>query len=202
MSKGIVLLPRPLTTEEVISVRLYTGPAYQPINGFLRQIANLSGEHRTRLARDVRLTYACTVRHVCDGIRKLAAVATAEELAAPLYRGVRGELPNAFWFPDEQGMVIATDAAFMSTSVARETRKGRVCRKTHTGSSAQAICRQRRGGQKSDCPLRGQMRGRMLDCPRRLGQRRSGRACRDRRWWTRTTFHFHGRLTQQARSTR
>ena len=110
-----------LTLDEVLAIRLYTGPAYQPINGFLRQIANVSGEHRTRLARDVRLTYASTVRHICDGIRKLAAVATAEELAAPLYRGVRGELPNAFWFPDEQGMVIATDAAFMSTSVARET---------------------------------------------------------------------------------
>ena len=110
-----------LTLDEVLAIRLYTGPAYQPINGFLRQIANLTGKHRTRLARDVRLTYASTVRHICGGIRKLAAVATAEELAAPLYRGVRGELPNAFWFPDEQGMVIATDAAFMSTSVARET---------------------------------------------------------------------------------
>ena len=44
-----------------------------------------------------------------------------QELSAPLFRGVRGELPNAFWAPDAQGLVIATDSAFMSTSMARQT---------------------------------------------------------------------------------
>jgi len=39
----------------------------------------------------------------------------------PLYRGIRGELPRAFWLPDEQGMVCATDTAFMSTSRNRRT---------------------------------------------------------------------------------
>ena len=45
-----------------------------------------------------------------------------EELeVAPLYRGVRGELPNSFWVADEQGLVCATDTAFMSTSRNRKT---------------------------------------------------------------------------------
>jgi hypothetical protein len=32
--------------DEVIAIRLYSGPVYQPINIFLRQIANLTGEFR------------------------------------------------------------------------------------------------------------------------------------------------------------
>lgn len=43
-------------------------------------------------------------------------MATDEEAAKPLWRGVRGELNKAFWLPDEQGMVCAVDMAFLSTS--------------------------------------------------------------------------------------
>ena len=32
----------PTNKEEVIAVRLYSGPAYQPINKFLRQVGQLS----------------------------------------------------------------------------------------------------------------------------------------------------------------
>ena len=42
-----------LTLEEVLAVRLYSGPSYQPINRFLRQIGHLTGEHRRALARHV-----------------------------------------------------------------------------------------------------------------------------------------------------
>ena len=139
-----------LKLEEVLAVRLYTGPAYQPINAFLRQISTLHdvkfrnevgipsmpslGDAWPTLpcypfahkgAREVRawqvalhpgLTYAATVGHICRAIRKLAAVATDEEAAKPLWRGVRGELNKAFWLPDEQGMVCAVDMAFLSTS--------------------------------------------------------------------------------------
>ena len=48
------------------------------------------------------LTFAATVGHICRGIRKLAAVSTPAEVSGKLYRGVRGELPRAFWLPDEQ----------------------------------------------------------------------------------------------------
>lgn len=110
-----------LTLDEVIAVRLYSGPAFQPINVFLRQISQLSGEHRAQLARHPRLTFAATIGHLCRAVRKLAATATPAEAQQPLWRGVRGELPHSFWLPDGQGLVCAVDMAFMSTSRRRQT---------------------------------------------------------------------------------
>jgi hypothetical protein len=110
-----------LTESEVIAIRLYSGPAYQPINGFLRAIGCITGAFRTALATHPALTFAATVSHVCSGIRKLAAVATMSEMAEPLWRGVRGELPKSFWVADSQGIICATDLAFMSTSRHRQT---------------------------------------------------------------------------------
>eukprot|EP00966_Prymnesium_polylepis_P251064 5805032-Prymnesium_polylepis.2 len=110
-----------LSMEEILAVRLYSGPAYQPINDFLRQIGKLTGEFRHHVAHDPSLTFSCTVGHVCSAIRKLAAVTSEEEAAQPLYRGVRGELPRSFWVADEQGMIVAVDMGFMSTSRTRET---------------------------------------------------------------------------------
>ncbi len=97
-------------------MRLYTGPAYQPINAFLRQISSLTDHFRNQVAQHPGLTYASTVGHICRAIRKLAAVASDEEARKPLWRGVRGELARGFWSPDAQGMVCAVDMAFMSTS--------------------------------------------------------------------------------------
>ena len=108
-----------LTTDEVLAVRLYSGPSYQPINQFLRQIAHLTGDFRMAMARHPDLTFTAVVGHLCNAIRKLAAVATPP--TQPLYRGVRGELPHAFWIPDAQGLIVATDTAFMSTSRTRST---------------------------------------------------------------------------------
>jgi hypothetical protein len=110
-----------LTRDEVLAVRLYSGPCYQVINRFLRQIAPLSGRYREQIAQHAQLSFAATVAHICRAIRKLAAVTTPEEAAKPLWRGVRGELPRTFWVPDEQGMVVAVDMAFMSTSRNRQT---------------------------------------------------------------------------------
>ena len=86
-----------LKLEETLAVRLYSGPAYQPINLFLRAISGVQDEYRKALAQDPALTFASTVRHLCRAIRKLAAVTTPAEAARPLYRGVRGELPRTFW---------------------------------------------------------------------------------------------------------
>lgn len=110
-----------LTLEEVLSVRLYSGPAFQPINSFLRQVARLSGAQRRAHVRDHSLTFAATVGHLVSAIRKLAAVATREEASGHLYRGVRGALPPTFWQRDSMGMLCATDSAFMSTSRNRNT---------------------------------------------------------------------------------
>lgn len=107
-----------LTMDEALAVRLYSGPAFQPINTFLRQLASLSGSHRRHMATHPALTFAATVGHLCRAIRKLSAVTQLEE-GASLWRGVRGELPRTFWVPDAQGMVCAVDSAFMSTSRSR-----------------------------------------------------------------------------------
>jgi len=117
---GSMLLPAKdafLKLEEVLAVRLYTGPAYQPINAFLRTVGTLRGEARAALANDVNATFTATCKHLCRAIRKLSAVATAEEVSAPLYRAVRGELPEKFWACP--GELCATDTAFMSTSRVR-----------------------------------------------------------------------------------
>ena len=82
---------------QVLAVRLYTGPAYQPINNFLRQIAGLTGAHRREMARHPGLTFSATVGHLCNAIRKLAAVAKHDDTRTTLWRAVRGELPRSFW---------------------------------------------------------------------------------------------------------
>ena len=102
-----------LTLEEAISLRLYTGPCFSPINEFLRETSKQSRRWRVRAARDATLTYAATVAHLCSAIRKLARVTACP---ARLYRGVRGELPAAFWLRDKFGEVTALDLALMSTS--------------------------------------------------------------------------------------
>ena len=110
-----------LSLDEVLAVRLYSGPAFQPINEFLRQLGRLTSDFRLELARHPRLTFATTVGLICSAIRKLSAVATADEAARPLFRGVRGELPRSFWHEDKQGLISAVDTAFMSTSKNEQT---------------------------------------------------------------------------------
>jgi hypothetical protein len=101
-----------LVLEEVIAIRLYSGPAYVPLNKFLREVSKLSADWRSKLAQDPKHTYSATVGWLISGIRKLARVT---ELST-LYRGVRGVLPDAFGVPDLQGLCSATDFGFMSTS--------------------------------------------------------------------------------------
>jgi len=118
-SSPLRLLPEAhayLSIDEVLAVRIYSGPAYQPINNFLRQISSLAGEIRAEVAQHPRLTYCSTIGHICRAIRKLAAVASDEEATASLWRGVRGDLMRGFWIPDATDMVCAVDMAFMSTS--------------------------------------------------------------------------------------
>lgn len=110
-----------LTRDEVLAVRLYSGPAYQVINRFLREIANMQGEYRTGMAQHPNMTYAATVGHLCRAIRKLSAVVSKQDAERPLYRGVRGVLPNSFWMRGPHGLICATDTAFMSTSRNRDT---------------------------------------------------------------------------------
>ena len=82
------------------------------------------------------------MNHICQAIRKLADLNTKAELSKPLYRAVRGTLPNSFWASDDHNLVrhhfhyyepnlphfgaqvSAVDTAFMSTSQSREASIG------------------------------------------------------------------------------
>ena len=104
-----------LSLEEILAVRLYSGPCFQPINTFLRQIAGCSERYRLALARHPMYTFAATCKHLYNAVRKLSAVATKEESCTRLYRGVRGELKPSFWTPDEQGIICPVDVVQQAT---------------------------------------------------------------------------------------
>jgi hypothetical protein len=104
-----------LTRSEVINIGLYTGPGYVPLNTFLREVAKMGPEWRKKLSHMHQLSFSSTVGCLVNGLRKLVRV--NDEANETVYRGARGELPEAFWLKDAFGMVTATDFAFMITSV-------------------------------------------------------------------------------------
>lgn len=110
-----------LSLDEVLALRIYTGPGYQPLNGWLRYVGKLDAAERRRAAMDPSSAYGATVGQLVRAIRKLAAANTPEENRHPLYRGLRGVLPWQFWHSDDAGYVCASDSAFMSTSTAEAT---------------------------------------------------------------------------------
>ena len=107
-----------LSWEEVVSIRLYTGPAYVPLNNFLREVAKVGPNWRKKLSHVHQLSYSSTVGFLISGLRKLVRV--NDEAKTTVYRGVRGEMPEAFWLRGHFGMVTATDSAFMSTSADKD----------------------------------------------------------------------------------
>ncbi|KAL1521882.1 hypothetical protein AB1Y20_021533 [Prymnesium parvum] len=110
-----------LSLQELLGLRLYSGPCFSPINNFLRQLSSISRPFRDYLTMNPSVTFTATVKHIYLGIRKLAAVMSEAEARTPLYRGVRGKLPEQFWMGDDHGMVCAVEMAFMSTSRHRQT---------------------------------------------------------------------------------
>jgi hypothetical protein len=124
------------TLEEVAAARLYTGPAYVKLNGFMRLAGGVAERHwRARLAQLPDFTYSSTVFHLINAIRKLTQLAAlqhardraqgdgataGDEAEVMLYRGVRGELPDSFFEPDAQGFLTAVDFGFQSTTTDRE----------------------------------------------------------------------------------
>jgi hypothetical protein len=109
-----VATPASYYPTQVLAIRLYTGPGYVPLNGYLRNLAKASPEWRRKLSQMHQLTYSSTIVHLANGLRKL--VRCNRDFSA-VYRGLRGELPEAFWLKDDFGFVTATDFAFMSTSL-------------------------------------------------------------------------------------
>ena len=124
------------TLEEVAAGRLYTGPAFTPLNNFLRLVGGVdSREWRAQFAQQAQSTYSSTAFHLVNLIRKGSKIAslkrrqeirratgagnedTCEELL--LYRSLGGKLPDSFFVPDVQGMICAVDTGFSSASKVR-----------------------------------------------------------------------------------
>ena len=112
-----------LTRDEVLALRLLTGPANHPINAFLRQAVRTAGKYQRAITQNPNLTFAATVGHACRAVRKLSDVG---ESSLQLWRGMRGAVPNCFWQEEvgfmpsvtRQGVVVET--GFLSTSRVRQ----------------------------------------------------------------------------------
>eukprot|EP00961_Rhodomonas_salina_P150518 2027320-Rhodomonas_salina.3 len=95
-----------LSVEEVLALRLYTGPPFMKINGILRD-------------RDVGAKgnlYVCTIFAAISGMMKIAGVSPIPE-GRVVYRGQRGmRLPKRFWRGDAQGVKGGVEFAFLSTT--------------------------------------------------------------------------------------
>jgi len=97
------LISAQLVEEEVIGLRLYTGPSFTFINGSLRNVEANSGH--------------CNVIHaICSGLTKLSTVAGIP-VGRIVYRGLGGmRLPHAFWRADANGAKGGCERAFLSTT--------------------------------------------------------------------------------------
>lgn len=164
-----------LSREEVLAVRLYTGPGYAPINGWLREVGNLPKEPpegflrwgawteargqmtpeeaRRSAALDYGSSFGATVGHLTSAIRKIAAASTQHESERRLYRGLKGKLEPRFWMPDGFGIVCATDTAFMSTSLSGETALFYLSKKDYGQPNRIGLLWELKAGQEDDTGL-------------------------------------------------
>ena len=104
----------PITEEEFIGARLYTGPMFQKYNARLR--ACTMNQHMINQYQKLcgSNTYTTTLHAINSAIVKLGKVSAA----LTVYRGVSdGALPDAFWEPNEFDSCGAVEYAFMSTTV-------------------------------------------------------------------------------------
>ena len=103
-----------LSFEEVICVRLFTGPMYMKYNAILRGypksiIDGLKGNR-----------YTTTLHCIVSGIIKLSQVTNLPE-ERKVYRGLGGMmLPEKFWKPDSFGCCGGVEYGFMSTTPDRK----------------------------------------------------------------------------------
>jgi hypothetical protein len=103
-----------LSREELIALRLYTGPMFVKYNCILRGFPKavmdgLKGNH-----------YVTTLHAIVSGIRKLGRVEPIPK-GRCVYRGLGGMLlPKCFHEPNELGCMGGVERAFMSTTTKRE----------------------------------------------------------------------------------
>ena len=107
----------PLLVEEVVAVRLYTGPMYEKMNAALRSksgSAFLVDRWQTLCAPNL---YVTTIHACSSAVVKLSKLLSA----CCVYRGLAGAtLPHKFLKNDEMGVRGGVEYAFMSTSTDHE----------------------------------------------------------------------------------
>jgi len=108
---------RILSSEEILALRIYTGPFYVVINQFLRDINQASKKQRSILLSKQN-TWVSTILHLNAGVRKLASLSQMFPLT---YRGVDKPLKPEFFVPDRRCLISATEFGFMSTSTVKES---------------------------------------------------------------------------------
>jgi len=136
-----------LTIEEVIALRLYTGPQFQRYNQHLRGLGEAGtekaaqaggapplkrgGTRRAMRAKKER-QYTTTIHAIASALKKVAR-ATKLPTGGNVYRGMSGVLlPEAFRVRDEHGCRGGVELGFLSTSTSKaqaleyiDMRKGR-----------------------------------------------------------------------------
>ena len=124
-----------LTIEEVIALRLYTGPQFQRYNQHLRGMSEAGTEKATKeggapplkrggARRAMRAKkerrYTTTIHAIASALKKVARV-TKLPTGGKVYRGMSGVLlPEAFRVPDEHGCLGGVELGFLSTSTSKE----------------------------------------------------------------------------------
>jgi len=117
-----------LTLEEVVALRLYTGPAFQKYNSHLRfglSIATtgdggapLSHSFGTRAKKERH--YVTTIHAIASALKKVSRF-TELPKGGKVYRGMSGvRLPEVFEVPDEYGCRGGVELGFMSTSTDKD----------------------------------------------------------------------------------
>ena len=110
-----------LTFEEVVALRLYSGPAFQHYNQHLRDLGEATkGGGAPQMRTKKEQHYTTTIHAIASALKKVARVTPIPQ-GGKVYRGMSGvRLPAAFEKPDQCGCRGGVDLAFMSTSTSKE----------------------------------------------------------------------------------
>ena len=95
--------------EEIIGLRLYTGPLFCKLNAVLRNKGKTEGNN-----------YSNVIHAILSGIAKLSQV-SGIPAGRRVYRGVGGmRLPACFYVRNDKGVLGGAERAFMSTTTNRD----------------------------------------------------------------------------------
>ena len=108
----------PTTIDEVIGMRLYTGPLFVKYNSVLRGLDSAVPFLRDQFEKLCKQNkYTTTLHAINSAIVKLSKLTVATKV----YRGIKGAtLPEQFWKANKFGVRGGIESAFMSTTTDRD----------------------------------------------------------------------------------